>query len=129
MHITASVFINDDEKGLHHDFETWLEHLVALVISNMTASTHHQARIAGHRERRIASLYAMSRELAATRGEGNLLRIAVKHVAEVFEAQVVVLLPDETGRLAYPKDEGTVQSCHGSDLSVAQWVYDHEHMA
>jgi secondary thiamine-phosphate synthase enzyme len=25
MHITASVFINDDEKGLHHDFETWLE--------------------------------------------------------------------------------------------------------
>jgi secondary thiamine-phosphate synthase enzyme len=27
MHITASVFINDDEKGLHHDFEVWLEGL------------------------------------------------------------------------------------------------------
>jgi secondary thiamine-phosphate synthase enzyme len=27
MHITASVFINDDESGLHHDFETWLEKL------------------------------------------------------------------------------------------------------
>ena len=25
MHITASVFINDDESGLHHDFEKWLE--------------------------------------------------------------------------------------------------------
>ena len=25
MHITASVFINDDESGLHQDFETWLE--------------------------------------------------------------------------------------------------------
>lgn len=25
MHITASVFINDDEAGLHHDFEQWLE--------------------------------------------------------------------------------------------------------
>jgi secondary thiamine-phosphate synthase enzyme len=25
MHITASVFINDDESGLHHDFEVWLE--------------------------------------------------------------------------------------------------------
>ena len=25
MHITASVFINDDEAGLHQDFETWLE--------------------------------------------------------------------------------------------------------
>ena len=27
MHITASVFINDDESGLHADFEKWLEHL------------------------------------------------------------------------------------------------------
>jgi secondary thiamine-phosphate synthase enzyme len=27
MHITASVFINDDEGGLHHDFEEWLEGL------------------------------------------------------------------------------------------------------
>jgi len=27
MHITASVFINDNESGLHHDFEKWLEEL------------------------------------------------------------------------------------------------------
>ena len=27
MHITASVFINDDEPGLHHDYEVWLEKL------------------------------------------------------------------------------------------------------
>ncbi|AGW14773.1 secondary thiamine-phosphate synthase enzyme YjbQ [Megalodesulfovibrio gigas] len=27
MHITASVFINDDEAGLHHDYERWLEKL------------------------------------------------------------------------------------------------------
>ncbi len=27
MHITASVFINDDESGLHHDFDVWLERL------------------------------------------------------------------------------------------------------
>lgn len=27
MHISASVFINDDESGLHQDFETWLEKL------------------------------------------------------------------------------------------------------
>ena len=27
MHITASVFINDDEPGLHHDYEKWLEQL------------------------------------------------------------------------------------------------------
>jgi secondary thiamine-phosphate synthase enzyme len=27
MHITASVFINDDERGLHHDYDKWLEQL------------------------------------------------------------------------------------------------------
>ena len=27
MHITASVFINDNEGGLHHDYEVWLESL------------------------------------------------------------------------------------------------------
>ena len=27
MHITASVFINDDEVGLHHDYDQWLERL------------------------------------------------------------------------------------------------------
>jgi len=27
MHITSSVFINDNETGLHHDYEKWLEHL------------------------------------------------------------------------------------------------------
>jgi len=27
MHITASVFINDDEEGLHHDYDDWLEKL------------------------------------------------------------------------------------------------------
>ena len=103
--------------------------LVALVISSMTATTHYQARIAGHRERRIASIYAMSRELAATRGEANIVRIAVKHVADVFEAQAVILLPNKNGIVVYPKEEGTSQSCHGSDLSVAQWVFDHGQMA
>jgi thiamine phosphate synthase YjbQ (UPF0047 family) len=30
MHITSSIFINDDESGLHQDFETWLERLVLI---------------------------------------------------------------------------------------------------
>ncbi len=83
---------------------------VALVISNMTVSIRHQAKIAGHRERRIASLYAMSRELAATRGEENLVHIAVKHVAEVFEAQAVVLLPESSGphRLSQERGIGAI---------------------
>ncbi len=38
MHITASVFINDDESGLHHDYEVWLE---TLAPHEPTSRYHH----------------------------------------------------------------------------------------
>jgi secondary thiamine-phosphate synthase enzyme len=38
MHITASVFINDDEGGLHHDYEKWLE---ALAPHEPVSHYHH----------------------------------------------------------------------------------------
>jgi two-component system sensor histidine kinase KdpD len=99
--------------------------LVALVISNLTASVRLQANVAGHRERRTAMLYAMSRELAATRGLETMAKLAVRHVSEVFDSQVVVLLPDAAGRVRYPRAESMAGSLHGADLSVAQWVQDH----
>ena len=39
MHITASVFINDDERGLHQDFERWLENLAPY---DPAGYRHHQ---------------------------------------------------------------------------------------
>ncbi len=77
---------------------------IALVIATLTASVRQQTRVAGARERRTALLYAMSRELAATRGIANMARVAVRHVAEVFQCQAVVLLPDADGKLHYPAD-------------------------
>ena len=38
MHITASVFINDDESGLHHDYKVWLE---ALAPHEPLSNYHH----------------------------------------------------------------------------------------
>jgi len=98
---------------------------VALVTSNLTASVRLQARVAGHRERRTALLYAMSRELAATRGAESMARVAVKHVSEVFDSQVVVLLPGADGRVRHPRGESVSGSLHGADLALAQWVQDH----
>jgi len=102
---------------------------VALIISNLTASVRLQANVAGHRERRTALLYAMSRELAATRGQENMARAAVRHVSEVFDSQVVLLLPDMagdmSGKLRYPRTQSMASSLRGADLGVAQWVQDH----
>ena len=57
MHITASVFINDDESGLHHDYDVWLEELAPFDPSperyhhNRTgednADAHHKRQIMG----------------------------------------------------------------------------------
>jgi two-component system sensor histidine kinase KdpD len=99
--------------------------IVALVIATLVASVRQQTRVAGARERRTALLYAMSRELAATRGIPGMARIAVKHVAEVFECQAVILLPNGAGKLAYPHDPPVAGSLRGADLAVAQWVADH----
>jgi two-component system sensor histidine kinase KdpD len=102
---------------------------IALVIANLMASVRQQTRVAGARERRTALLYAMSRELTATRGISNMALVAVRHVAEVFQSQAVVLLPDATGKLHYPRDPPLEQSFRKADLAVAQWVADHGHRA
>jgi two-component system sensor histidine kinase KdpD len=97
---------------------------VALIIATLVASVRAQTRVAGARERRTALLYAMSRELAATRSLEDLARVAVKHVAETFASRTVVLVPDANGGLRHPKSSPMVGSLLGADLSVAQWVYD-----
>jgi two-component system sensor histidine kinase KdpD len=98
--------------------------VLALVIANLVANVRAQTRVAGARERRTSSLYAMSRELAATRSFENLARVAIKHVAETFSGRAAVLLPDAQGRLQALK--GTeLATLEGPDLSVGQWVFDH----
>jgi two-component system sensor histidine kinase KdpD len=98
---------------------------VALVIATLMARVRQQTRVAGARERRTALLYAMSRELAATRDSDSMARLAVKHVAEVFQCECVVLLPNAAGRLRYPAEVPMDGSYRGADLAVAQWVCDH----
>ena len=103
--------------------------IIALVIASLMANIRQQTRVAGARERRTALLYAMSRELAATRGLSSLAQVAVNHVAEVFQCKAVILLPDATGKLQYPRDPRLPVSFRHADLAVAQWVVDHSQRA
>jgi two-component system, OmpR family, sensor histidine kinase KdpD len=97
---------------------------VALIIATLGASVTAQTRAAGLRERRTALLYAMSRELVATRSLEDLARVAVRHVAETFASHAVMLVPDAGARLQHPKSSPIPGSLLSADLSVAQWVYD-----
>lgn len=67
MHITASVFINDDESGLHSDFEKWLEQLAP-------EKPHSQYRHNGAEDNADAHLKRsiMGREVVVAVTQGRL---------------------------------------------------------
>jgi len=102
---------------------------VAMVISHLMARVRYQARVASHRERRATVLYHMSRELSAARSEGEIVRIAVRHVEAEFASKNAILFPNENGRIVHPREKPLEASLRAADLGVAQWVYDHNEMA
>ena len=103
--------------------------VVALVISSLAVRIRAQAESARERERRMASLYAMSRELAGARSVGALREAAVRHIAEVFGSRVVVLLPQPDGRLAPDEGDAAHFPLDASELAVSQWVHEHGQVA
>jgi two-component system, OmpR family, sensor histidine kinase KdpD len=73
--------------------------MTAVVISYLAALIKRQAEAARLQERQTAAMHALSRELAGTRGVENVLHVSLKHFSEIFQCDVVALLPDENGKL------------------------------
>jgi secondary thiamine-phosphate synthase enzyme len=67
MHITASVFINDDEPGLHHDFEVWLEKLAPEKPYSQYQHNGYEDNADAHLKRSV-----MGREVVVAVTEGKL---------------------------------------------------------
>jgi secondary thiamine-phosphate synthase enzyme len=67
MHITASVFINDDESGLHQDFEDWLERLAPEKPHSQYRHNGFEDNADAHQKRSI-----MGRETVVAITEGKL---------------------------------------------------------
>ena len=68
QHITASVFINEDERGLHHDYEVWLEGLAPHApISQYQHNRTGEDNADAHLKRQV-----MGREVVVAVTEGRL---------------------------------------------------------
>ena len=67
MHITASVFINDNESGLHHDYELWLEKLAPEKPHSQYQHNGYEDNADAHLKRQI-----MGREVVVAITEGKL---------------------------------------------------------
>ncbi len=67
MHITASVFINDNESGLHHDYEVWLEKLAPEKPHSQYRHNGYEDNADAHMKRQI-----MGREVTVAITAGKL---------------------------------------------------------
>ncbi|HUK22273.1 MAG TPA: sensor histidine kinase KdpD [Gemmatimonadales bacterium] len=98
---------------------------IALIMSNLTLRIRAQAETARERERRTGALYAMSRELAATREQSQLVATVIAHVRDTFGTATSILLPDEARRLAIPRGSPADVAIDDKERSVATWVFEH----
>jgi two-component system sensor histidine kinase KdpD len=89
----------------------------------LTVRNKLQAETARQRERRTSALYAMSRELSAVRSRDDIVTIAIRHMSNVFDADVFILLPDDHSALKAIGPAGANLVEH--DKGVAEWVHRH----
>jgi two-component system sensor histidine kinase KdpD len=102
---------------------------VALVISGLAARVRDQAESARARERRTAALYAVSRACASAGETYEVVQVAGRQLAEVFERKVAIFLPHKGGRLKVAFSENAGFAHDPKELSVAQWCMDHAERA
>jgi len=99
--------------------------LVGLTISTLTVEIKQQAEQALERERRTASLYALSRDLANTRDPDALVGLAAQHIGGVFNSGVTIL---QTAGGLQPAAVNA-ELIDAQEAAVARWVYEHQRLA
>jgi two-component system sensor histidine kinase KdpD len=102
--------------------------IVGIITSQLTARIRDQAEAARQREARTNALYDFSRQIAGAVGLDDLVPVVVRHVAELFGADVVLLGADG--------EQLVVRGCHPPSVTVgeaeraaADWVWRHDEEA
>ena len=102
--------------------------LVTQVISTVTVRARQQVESARHVQHDTTVLHTLSRQLASTRGVDKLLGSAVHYIGEVFQCDVLALMPENeylTVRVGY----GMEPVLNAKEQGVAKWVYEMGQMA
>lgn len=106
--------------------------VTGIIIGTQNSRLRMQAVSARRREKNTSILFAMSRELSASRGKIPLAQVASQHMAEVFDSDVFLWLPDAKGQLQTVVAETDVEN-RGIDPvreeSVANWCFTHRQNA
>lgn len=100
----------------------------SLLIGTLTSKLRLQIIYARRRERNTAALYALSKELTATRGKQNLVETAARHIGEILDADVSIWLTNEKNHLVCIlnelSDEKGIDNLR--EESAARWAFTHK---
>src|SRR5450432_2598132 len=117
-------------RDLSHMVTFGVMFTVALVISRLTQRVRAQAEAARQRELRSASLYALSRELAATKQVEDIAQIAGRHLFDALGMDSALLVPSKDRASVVAQYVGRhVLEIDDKEQGVADWVWDHERPA
>jgi two-component system, OmpR family, sensor histidine kinase KdpD len=101
--------------------------VVALVLGQLTTRIRAQEAVERKRENRATALYLLTRELAQAATVGEIVQRVVREMERAFDAQVVVLLPDESSHLQpQPASSFTLAE---QEQQAAAWVLEHRKQA
>jgi len=101
--------------------------VVGVVISTLVARARERAEVMRAREVQTASLYYLSRDLAAAVNSDAVLKAVVRNVEEALSAQVVILLPEGERLDIMAASEGVMMST--KEQAVADWAFRNNHPA
>lgn len=99
--------------------------LVALIVSNLTITARKQTESARFAENQTADLHTLSRKLSSTRGTDKLLDVGIHYITDMFDSDVMALLPEnDTLKIRASTGRTKEKKLSPKEQSVAQWVYD-----
>jgi len=101
--------------------------VVGIVVSYLTSRVRRQTRVARQRESETSTLYALSRNLAATIGLQATIRAIISSVKETFGRDVVVFLPDAPNKETLkPHTESPNLIIDKNEVAAAVWSFQHQ---
>jgi two-component system sensor histidine kinase KdpD len=101
---------------------------VGFVISQLATRIRDQAEFAEQRRMETASLYGLSRDLSASNSLESILQAITNNIAQTFDRDVVVFLPDPTDKLQPIASTPDFQTGE-NELAVAEWAFKHNQPA
>ena len=103
--------------------------VVAVVMGQLIARFRTQEKAERRREDRTTALYLLTRELADAATLDQISQIVVKHVSNLFQAEVAMLIAEPDGKLSARPRPGSTLNISPKEHGVATWVFEHNQAA